>query len=82
MDEDPESPLPPPSCPLSPPPSWPPPPSPWPLPCPAALSIRCRAAPPAREPSPSFSDSPKVCFQFSAEDFPSSQPFFTVRPTS
>ncbi|MFD0527962.1 hypothetical protein ACFQ1I_13795 [Kitasatospora arboriphila] len=36
----------------------------------------------AREPSPSRSDSPNVCFQFSAEDFPSSQPFFTVRPTS
>ncbi|MEW1908969.1 hypothetical protein AB0442_10960, partial [Kitasatospora sp. NPDC085895] len=77
--DDPESP----PFPLSLPPlSWLLPPSPWLLPCPAALSRWCRAAPPAREPSPSRSDSPNVCFQFSAEDLPSSQPFFTVRPTS
>ncbi|MEW1914845.1 hypothetical protein AB0442_41890, partial [Kitasatospora sp. NPDC085895] len=78
-DDDPESPpFPFPSpLPCSPPPSWPPL-----SPCPAARSAWCRAAPPALEPSPSRSDSPNVCFQFSAEDLPSSQPFFTVRPTS
>ncbi|MEU2628572.1 hypothetical protein ABZ641_16165, partial [Kitasatospora sp. NPDC007106] len=75
--ESPPFPSPPFPLPCSPPPSWPPL-----SPCPAARSAWCRAAPPAREPSPSRSDSPNVCFQFSAEDFPSSQPFFTVRPTS